>query len=372
MSAFRFVPSRRRWLLAVAALALPIHAAWGSRVWPNRWPSPGPYAVRVVEDEWRDAASGRTVPVKLYVPDESAGRNLPAVLFSHGLGGSRDGGAMWGRHWASHGFVSIHLQHPGSDESLWRDRIAAGDRAGVRDAMKGGISARSALRRVADVKFALDEISRRAEAGDAVAARIDRSRIGMSGHSFGAWTTLAVSGAGFAMGAANFREPRLRAAIAFSPSAPPPAASWPGRFGAITVPFLSITGTRDGDVLERGTTPENRTQPFRFMPPPDKYLLVLDGADHMVFNGGEGGVRRPRIPPRPATSTSRRWRSGRPICRTTRAAKSLSSRRRHARGARRCRHLGGEVTRLLRAQRLRPHLRQPARLQVLAARRASP
>ncbi len=287
MASSRFVLARRRWLLGVAALALPILPAWGADL-VESLAAPGPYAVRVVEDEWRDAARDRTVPVKLYVPDESAGRSLPAVLFSHGLGGSRDGGAIWGRHWASHGIVSIHLQHPGSDESLWRDRISAGDRAGVRDAMKGGISVRSALSRIADVKFALDEIARRAEAGDAVAARIDRSRIGMSGHSFGAWTTLAVSGAGFAMGAVNFREPRLRAAIAFSPSAPPPAASWPGRFGAITVPFLSITGTRDGDVLERGTTPENRTQPFRFMPPPGKYLLILDGADHMVFNGGDG------------------------------------------------------------------------------------
>ena len=208
MASSRFVLARRRWLLAVAALALPI-LAWGADV-AESLAAPGPYAVRVVEDEWRDAASGRTVPVKLYVPDDSAGRNLPAVLFSHGLGGSRDGGAMWGRHWASHGLVSIHLQHPGSDEGLWRDRMSAGDRAGVRDAMKGGVSVRSALSRVADVKFALDEIARRADAGDAVVARIDRSRIGMSGHSFGAWTTLAVSGAGFAMGAVEF--PRTAAA----------------------------------------------------------------------------------------------------------------------------------------------------------------
>ena len=279
--------SRRRcWLICAAVLALPLPAFAVDIA--ETFAASGPYAVRVVEDDWRDADTGRTLPLKIYVPDEAAGRGLPAVLFSHGLGGSREGGAAWGQHWASHGFLSIHLQHPGSDESLWRDRVTAGDRAGLRDAMRSGIGVGAALARVGDVKFVLDEIERRARAGDAVAVRIDRARIGMSGHSFGAWTTLAVSGERFPVAATSLREPRLRAAIAFSPSAYGPAAGWPARFGSIALPFLSITGTRDGNVLQRGVTPENRTRPFRYMPPPDKYLLVLDGADHMAFNGGDG------------------------------------------------------------------------------------
>ena len=286
MPPFPFSARRRRLLLGAALSAIPLPAFAVDPVEARA--ALGPYAVHVADDEWRDSGAGRSVLVKIYVPDSAAGTSLPLVLFSHGLGGSREGGAAWGRHWASHGFVSIHLQHRGSDEGIWRDRVAAGDRASVREALRAGISVRSAHSRVADVKFALDEIARRAKAGDAFAVRIDPTRIGMSGHSFGAWTTLAVSGERFPLAGLTFREPRIHASIAFSPSAPPPASGWPARFGDITLPFLSITGSRDGDVLERGTTPENRRQPFRHMPSPDKYLLVVDGADHMMFNGGAG------------------------------------------------------------------------------------
>jgi predicted dienelactone hydrolase len=280
-----FSRNRRRLLLAGAAAVLPTPFARAAEP-ADGWSAPGPWEVRVVLDEWQDAPTGRVLPVKIYVPEPAAGRDLPVTLFSHGLGGSREGGAAWGQHWASHGFISLHLQHPGSDENLWRSRVAIGDRAGLREALRSGISLTSALSRIADVRLAMEEIARRAAAGEPIAARIDRTRIGMSGHSFGAGTTLAVSGERFPGVGTSIRDPRVRASIAFSPSAAPPSAGWPARFGGIVLPVLCVTGTRDGDVLERGTTPDNRTQPFRYMPPPDKFLLVLEGADHMVFNGG--------------------------------------------------------------------------------------
>jgi len=53
-------------------------------------------------------------------------------------------------------------------------------------------------------------------------------------------------------------------------------------------------------MIGSGATPERRRQSFERLPPPDKYLLVLDGADHMVFNGGAhqppfGGLSRAEI-----------------------------------------------------------------------------
>jgi hypothetical protein len=50
--------------------------------------------------------------------------------------------------------------------------------------------------------------------------RMDLSRIGMSGHSFGAITTQAVSGQCYASGGQRFTDPRIDAAILFSPSRP--------------------------------------------------------------------------------------------------------------------------------------------------------
>ena len=44
------------------------------------------------------------------------------MLFSHGLGGSREGSAFLGKHWAARGYVVVFLQHPGSDESVWKSK----------------------------------------------------------------------------------------------------------------------------------------------------------------------------------------------------------------------------------------------------------
>jgi predicted dienelactone hydrolase len=213
----------------------------------------------------------------------------PTVLFSHGLGGSRAAGEVWGRHWASHGFVVIHLQHPGSDEALWRNRGATP----VKEALLAGFTPAAYIDRVVDVKFAVDEIERRRRNGDPVAVRIDADRLGISGHSFGARTTLAIAGervpglpATRATGDARFK-----AGVALSPTAPGAPAGWPERFGAIRMPLLSITGTDDGDPFGKGS-PALRTEPWRHMPPPHKYLLVLDGADHYVFGGGDAPRRR--------------------------------------------------------------------------------
>src|ERR1700742_2885005 len=73
-------------------------------------------AVQVVDQEWTDVARNRMVPVRLRVP--TGGGPYPVILFSHGLGGSRGGGELWGDTWAHHGYIVVHMQHPGSDDSL--------------------------------------------------------------------------------------------------------------------------------------------------------------------------------------------------------------------------------------------------------------
>jgi predicted dienelactone hydrolase len=261
----------------------------------------GPYRIRTVVTTWQDSARQRVLPVKLYIPQlEDASAQAPVIVFSHGLGGSREGGALWGAHWASYGFLSVHLQHPGSDETLWRDRT--GDRTSLREAMRAGISVRTALDRIADVRFAVDELARRAQAGDPNVAMADLTRLGMSGHSYGAWTTLAIMGQApprALAGDLRLDDPRFRCAIAFSPAAANGPASKDST-SRMTRPLFAITGTHDGDVLGNGASPERRREVFARLPPPDKFLLILDGADHMVFNGGAhqppfGGLTRAEI-----------------------------------------------------------------------------
>ena len=68
-----------------------------------------------VVDEGRE----RTIPVRVWLPSHD--RPAPVILFSHGLGGARDGNAYLGRHWSARGYCVVFLQHAGSDEAVWRD-----------------------------------------------------------------------------------------------------------------------------------------------------------------------------------------------------------------------------------------------------------
>ncbi|MFU8816707.1 MAG: alpha/beta hydrolase family protein, partial [Pseudomonadales bacterium] len=80
----------------------------------------GPHAVVVLLGVWKDASrNDREVSWKLYLP-RSADEPLPVVVWSHGLGGSRNGAEYLGRHLASHGFAAFHIQHPGSDRAVLR------------------------------------------------------------------------------------------------------------------------------------------------------------------------------------------------------------------------------------------------------------
>jgi predicted dienelactone hydrolase len=81
--------------------------------------APGPFKVDTVLFDWTDAKRGRAVPVKIYFPLGSEGP-FPLIIFSHGLGGSREGYEYLGRHWASHGYISLYIQHAGSDDEVWR------------------------------------------------------------------------------------------------------------------------------------------------------------------------------------------------------------------------------------------------------------
>lgn len=140
--------------------------------------------------------------------------------------------------------------------------------------------------RAGDVHFILDELSRRPREGACGLHRVDLDRIGMSGHSFGARTTQAIAGQRLPV-AGITADPRVKAAIAFSPT-PPMRGGDTAAFGAIALPFFSITGTEDAAPNTPNIKPEDRERPFRAMPPGGKYLLVLDGANHMVFNAQDG------------------------------------------------------------------------------------
>jgi predicted dienelactone hydrolase len=234
--------------------------------------APQPETGPVCDATWH-AGRDRDIPVRIRMP--AGNGKAPVILFSHGLGGSVEAGTLWAEAWADAGFIVVHLQHPGSD----RDAVRA---AGFRASM----GAQQLVARAADVRFALDEIARHPKAGACDLDRSDMAHVGMSGHSFGAHTTQAVAGQRFGAYGAALADPRVKAAIAFSPA--PPAqqdVSDTEAFGAVSIPFFSVTGSEDEVPQLTRVTPADRQRPFRAMPPGGKYLLVMEGANHAAFGG---------------------------------------------------------------------------------------
>ena len=239
-------------------------------------------APQVLDIDWKDDARERTLPLKVRVPDGDT--RVPLVIFSHGLGGSREGGKTWGEYWSANGYLVIHVQHPGSDEALWK---GPGDGA-PKQRMARGATPDQLLGRVDDVRFVIDELTRLQRKSDAPAwaKRVDLSRVAMTGHSFGARTTMALAGERFPGPIKSVADPRISAFIAFSPAVQGAKRSWPERYGAMTQPFLSVTGSIDGDVMGNGSTPKNRAAVFDAQNGGDKYRVIFTGGNHSVFNGG--------------------------------------------------------------------------------------
>lgn len=230
----------------------------------------------IVQDGQRD----RTLPIRVFLP--ATHKPTPVVLFSHGLGGSCQNNPYLGRHWSARGYAVIFVQHPGSDESVWRGQRPAQ----IPAAMRQAASPQNFLLRVADIPAVLDQLTRWNAQGDhALYGRLDLTHIGMSGHSFGAVTTQAVSGQSLPIGGARFTDPRIKAALMMSPSVPA-AASAERAFGSITLPWLLMTGTKDvariGGMTIGGDL-ESRLGVYPALPPGDKYELVLNDAEHGAF-----------------------------------------------------------------------------------------
>ena len=223
----------------------------------------------------KDAKRSREIPIRVYLPADK--KAAPVVLFSHGLGGNREGSAFLGKHWASRGYVTVFLQHPGSDDSVWKDLPIAQRMA----ALKKAAGLKEFLLRVQDVPAVLDQLEVwNKDAAHTLAGRFDLNHVGMSGHSFGAVTTQAVSGQ-VAPLIKGFTDSRIQAAVVMSPSGPA-NGNTKQAFGSVKIPWMLLTGTKDSNPIN-GADAKTRLIVFPDLPPGSKYQLVLDNAEHSAF-----------------------------------------------------------------------------------------
>ena len=251
-------------------------------------------------DAFRDHTRRRSVPYKVYEPETQ--EPAPVVLFSHGLGGTRDAAPYLGEALAAAGYWGIWLQHPGSDRSVMK---GAGSRDEAFARLKQSMIDPSNMRdRFLDLPFVLDELERQnTQPGSRFAGRLDLSRgVGLAGHSYGARSVMAAAGQRLPRIGLGYREPRVRAGIALSPS----ATRMPGMveqtnpaadYERIEIPLMHVTGTLDGAGPGMGATAEQdaplRKLPFQLTRAPEQYLLVFEGATHGNFSGAGPEESRP-------------------------------------------------------------------------------
>jgi predicted dienelactone hydrolase len=241
----------------------------------------------------QDASRERALPIRVYLPAST--KAAPVVLFSHGLGGSRENNPYLGKHWSARGYAVVFVQHPGSDESVWKGQGPAR----IPMAMKQAASVQNFILRAADIPVVLDQLQRWNAAEDhALRGRLDLTRVGMSGHSFGAVTTQAVSGQNLPNGG-SLTDPRIRAAVTMSPSVPA-TGSAERAFGSVKLRWLLMTGTKDVariGSLTIGGDIDSRLGVYPALPPGDKYEVVLNDAEHGAFSDrvllGENAKRSP-------------------------------------------------------------------------------
>jgi predicted dienelactone hydrolase len=327
MSFDRTVSGRIRSVLTILALA--VMAACSSapaQQQPGRgvevtsmgggkyFPGESPYAAGVIpEARIHDAQRNRDVVMTIEYP--TRGGPYPVIVFSHAYGSSKDAYVSLTEYWVGHGYICIKPSHNDAGtvrEPLTRPTGAQGEERGRREgrsARTSGVEVRNVPQQTApeslwqaqtpaewqnrtrDITLILDSIDQLEQKYPELAGKIDRARIGVGGDSYGAFTTMLLSGMTSFKTTPQLHpaDPRIRAALAVSPQGVSDVfgltpESWRG----VKTPMMFMTGSADRALGENGD-PKWRHDPFAYSPAGDKYFISFAGARHSTF-AGNGGV----------------------------------------------------------------------------------
>jgi dienelactone hydrolase len=195
----------------------------------------------------------------------------PGVLFSHGFAGHRRQSTFLCTHLASHGYLVAAPDHAGNtmtDMMMLALSLGPSQMPSDPEALLGGY----VFDRPRDMSLCLDAL-----AGGELAGRVGELTlscgVGVTGHSFGGYTSLLLAR----------RDPRVRAVVPIAP------AGGPGPLWALAlereldfafpqgVETLYLSAERDTLLPLAGIE-----QLFRRTPEPAR-MLVLERADHMHF-----------------------------------------------------------------------------------------
>jgi dienelactone hydrolase len=244
----------------------------------------GDHPVGVQTFEVIDASRDRTLPVEFWYPASDAHRGqdldpasqdryqpmaiapetsqaavrdaaprdgrVPLVVFSHGYGGERRQTTHFCTHLASHGFAVASPDHVGNTmaDTFQQATQAQASLPDPQEAIERFIRDRPL-----DASFVIDRVL----AGDGP-VRVDPERIGITGHSFGGWTTLQTTA----------RDTRIRAALPLAPAGG-------------SAPF-SEAGTGTNPLRDRLELDWGREVPTLYLVAEFDTLLPLEGMRELI------------------------------------------------------------------------------------------
>lgn len=290
----------KRLLLAFTLCALPaLVGGAGARAQnspqsaPTAFKAPeGTYSVTITDEvKLHDAKRNKDLLVKVYAPD-APGR-FPVIVFSHGAGGSKASFGPLARYWASHGFVSIHPSHA---DALAGGASTGSDGAPANGAFRGLLaraigSPSAGPNRARDISAVIDALDEVEKAVPALKGKLDRKRIGVGGHSFGAFTAMLIGGATIDVSESEkdrtYLDPRVRAILVVSGQGTGQQGLTSRSWRKVYLPMMTVTGSLDRGAGGQG--PEWKRQPFELSRAGDKYHLLLEGANHFSFGGELSG-----------------------------------------------------------------------------------
>ena len=217
-----------------------------------------------------DSERKRELPVDVTYPNGDG--PFPVVVFSHGDGGSGDDARPLARFWATRGFVVLAPSH--------RDPPPA----------KNGVDPKAWEARARDLSFVIESLPGIGERVAPLAGKLDAAKVGVGGHSYGAYTAGLLAGATIEAPKGSkgekirsFADPRAKAFLLLSP----PGAGLRGWTSSswtdVARPLLVVTGSRDKG--SQGQAPSWRLDAFRLSPAGDKFALILEGASHLSYTG---------------------------------------------------------------------------------------
>lgn len=240
----------------------------------------GPSPVGSIPDvRLRD--NDRNKDIVLTIDYPTRGGAHPLILISPGFGGSHRGYVGLSSYWAANDYVVIRVNHGDrtanvqSAEDIWANATPADWR-----------------NRVRDLAFVIDSLQTLTERFPELAGKIDATKIGVAGHSYGAHTAMLLGGVRTFPGAVSYADARVKAVIAMSPQGPSDVRGLTNEsWSELKIPTMFMTGSMDRGALE-SETPEWRSEAFQLSPPGDKWLVSVLGAGHVTFAGGVAGIEQ--------------------------------------------------------------------------------